>query len=69
MQEAMTAYRQINRSKATLFIFTGRGDVFLIEKPLVIEPLSSPDTPLPRTAKPYTENPDMGIPDTENTAQ
>ena len=25
------------------------------------EPPSSPDTPLPGTAKPYTENPDMGI--------
>ena len=38
------------------------------------EPPSSPDTPLPGTAKPYTENPDMGIPDTakpctENPAQ
>jgi hypothetical protein len=28
------------------------------------EPQSSPGTPLPGTAKPYTENPDMGIPDT-----
>ena len=28
------------------------------------EPPSSPGTPLPGTAKPYTENPDMGIPDT-----
>ena len=28
------------------------------------EPSSSPGTPLPGTAKPYTENPDMGIPDT-----
>ena len=38
------------------------------------EPPSSPGTPLPDTAKPYTENPDMGIPDTaepctENPAQ
>ena len=38
------------------------------------EPPSSPGTPLPGTAKPYTENPDMGIPDTadpctENPAQ
>ena len=38
------------------------------------EPSSSPGTPLPGTAKPYTENPDMGIPDTaepctENPAQ
>ena len=28
------------------------------------EPPSSPGMPLPGTAKPYTENPDMGIPDT-----
>lgn len=38
------------------------------------EPPSSPGTPLPGTAKPYTENPDMGVPDTaepctENPAQ
>ena len=38
------------------------------------EPQSSPGTPSPDTAKPYTENPDMGIPDTakpctENPAQ
>ena len=38
------------------------------------EPPSRPGTPLPGTAKPYTENPDMGIPDTaepctENPAQ
>lgn len=54
------------------FYFYRKGNVFRIEKPhdyVAIELPSSPCMPLTSTAKPYTENLDMGIPDTGNTAQ